>query len=353
MAETVRGKTIRDFIISKVTSDGAGIALLTAKKFGISRQGVNKYLRQLVKDGILDESGSTRAKVFSLKKTSILRKIYVIKNGLAEDKVYSQDILPLIRQLQTREEVERRISYCFSEIFNNAIDHSEGEEIRVSVLYDALNFAVLIMDNGIGIFKKIQDSFHLENEREAILELSKGKLTTSKENHSGEGIFFSSRICDSFFIRSHMLSFSYAHILDLQLEETKYREGTSVLMEFVRDSTKTSKEIFDKFSSQDGDYGFTVTHVPVDLAMTGSENLVSRSQAKRLLAGLEKFEEVGLDFRDVDTIGQAFADEIFRVYANAHAEINIIYFNANEEVTKMINRALTLKREEEKSEGST
>lgn len=67
--------------------------------------------------------------------------------------------------------------------------------------------------------------------------------------------------------------------------------------------------------------------------------LLSRSQAKRLLARFEKFEEVMLDFKDVQTIGQAFADEIFRVFALQHPEVKIIAINTTPEVQQMINRA--------------
>ena len=35
--------------------------------------------------------------------------------------------------------------------------------------------------------------------------------------------------------------------------------------------------------------------------------------------GLERFREVVLDFAGVDAIGQGFADEVFRVWARAHA----------------------------------
>jgi len=54
--------------------------------------------------------------------------------------------------------------------------------------------------------------------------------------------------------------------------------------------------------------------VPVKLAQYGNDKLVSRSQAKRLLARVELFKVVMLDFTNVPTIGQAFADEIFRVF---------------------------------------
>jgi uncharacterized protein (DUF1330 family) len=112
-------------------------------------------------------------------------------------------------------------------------------------------------------------------------------------------------------------------------------------MEIAADSKKVLRELFDKFSDlESGDYDFAKTHVPVNLARYGKEYLVSRSQAKRVLARFEEFKEVMLDFEDVDEIGQAFADEIFRVFANRHPEIVLKVMNANEYVQQMINRAI-------------
>ncbi|MBT5232008.1 MAG: STAS-like domain-containing protein [Methylococcales bacterium] len=58
-----------------------------------------------------------------------------------------------------------------------------------------------------------------------------------------------------------------------------------------------------------------------------------------------EFRTVILDFDGVDSIGQAFADEIFRVFAVRHPEIELIHTKANIKVTKMICRALSLLNE--------
>ncbi|MGP1683225.1 MAG: STAS-like domain-containing protein, partial [Giesbergeria sp.] len=79
--------------------------------------------------------------------------------------------------------------------------------------------------------------------------------------------------------------------------------------------------------------------VPMRLAVIGTDQLVSRSQAKRTLARIEKFKFVVLDFKGVSEIGQAFADEIFRVYAKAHPEIIIAPMNESKAVAAMISRA--------------
>ena len=68
------------------------------------------------------------------------------------------------------------------------------------------------------------------------------------------------------------------------------------------------------------------------------EHLISRSIARRILSNIEKFKIVFLDFNGVKTIGQAFADEIFRVFRNKHKEITILPINMNQEVKFMIKR---------------
>lgn len=79
--------------------------------------------------------------------------------------------------------------------------------------------------------------------------------------------------------------------------------------------------------------------IPVKLAQFSNQRLISRSQAKTLLTGVESFETVIFDFEGVDFIGQAFADEIFRVKARTVPNIAFRIRNANEMVMNMINRA--------------
>ncbi len=71
---------------------------------------------------------------------------------------------------------------------------------------------------------------------------------------------------------------------------------------------------------------------------------MSRSKAKRVMSGVAKFKEVVLDFSGVERIGQAFANEIFRVYANAHPAVNVQYLNAAPAVERLIRRALANKK---------
>ncbi len=333
-----RGEDIRKFILKHVEANPSNIAMLTANHFGITRQAVNKHIRKLADEKALSKSGHTRNLIYKLTALSEFKNIYEITPNLAEDVVWRQDIRPFMGQLSSN--VIDIWQYGFSEMFNNAIDHSSGTKITVAVTKTAVSTEILIQDNGVGIFKKIQTALNLLDERQAILELSKGKLTTDSKRHSGEGIFFTSRMFDSYGILSGGIYFSHEFddSEDWILENDRVINGTSVLMKLDNHTARTSKKIFDQYTSGD-DYGFNKTVVPVKLAQYGNDKLVSRSQAKRLLARIELFKTVMFDFKDVVSIGQAFADEIFRVFAKEHPKITITFENANAEVKQMIERA--------------
>lgn len=334
-----RGEKIRHFIIANVDDHPEEIAKVTAKKFNITRQAVNKHIQRLVEEHALIQKGNTRNRSYSLHPISIWNKTYVLDDSLAEDIVWRNDIAPLLEQLP--DNVFDIWNYGFTEMFNNAIDHSDGTEIWVRLEMTAIDAEVVISDNGIGIFKKIQMDLDLLDERQAILELAKGKLTTDPDNHTGEGIFFTSRMFDDFDILSGGTYFShkYGEPEDWILERNRFKHGTSVWMKINNHRSRTMTKVFNKFTSEDGDYGFTKTVVPVRLAQYGDEQLVSRSQAKRLLARVEKFKTVIFDFKEVESIGQAFADEVFRVFAMRHPEIDLHSIYANSAVKRMIHRA--------------
>lgn len=81
------------------------------------------------------------------------------------------------------------------------------------------------------------------------------------------------------------------------------------------------------------------------LALFGlGRDFVSRSEARRLLSGLDAFREVVVDFRDVPGIGQGFADEVFRVWANHHSDVTLIPVNMAETVRFFVERALAARR---------
>jgi len=333
-----RGEEIRHFILQNVEHNAGNVSKLAAEKFKISRQAVNKHLQKLRAEHALTEAGKTRNRTYKLSPLVEWRKEYQISPGLAEDAVWSNDVAPIIGEMP--ENVVDIWRYGFTEMFNNAIDHSGGTSITVYITKTAATTEMLIDDDGIGIFKKIQTALNLLDERHSVLELAKGKLTTDPEKHSGEGIFFTSRMVDSFDILSGGVFFTheFGDSEDWILEREKVADGTTVWMKLDNHTARTERKIFDRYASGD-DYGFNKTIVPVKLAQYGSDKLVSRSQAKRVLARVELFKTVIFNFEGVETIGQAFADEIFRVFSLQHPEIEIHSSNANSAVKRMIARA--------------
>jgi biotin operon repressor len=336
-----KSERIQYFILEKVNKNPADIVKITAEHFQISRQAVNKHIQKLVEEKSLTMNGKTRNKTYKLASISEHTFTYKITSELAEDLVWRKDIRPALDYMP--DNALDIWHYGFTEMFNNVIDHSECSSIKVLIEKTPINTQMGILDNGIGIFKKIQKSLNLLDERHVLLELSKGKLTTDPKRHSGEGIFFTSRMFDSYDILSGGVFFS--HDLEQkdwvwEVDAERFPSGTAVFMELDNHTVRTLKKIFNQFTTGDN-YGFNKTVVPVKLAQYGEELLVSRSQAKRLLARIELFKTVLFDFKEVKAIGQAFADEIFRVFASQNPNIELIVRNANTTVIQMINRAKT------------
>src|SRR3989338_2986098 len=120
------------------------------------------------------------------------------------------------------------------------------------------------------------------------------------------------------------------------------KRGTRVIFKIKTDSDRHLNNIFKKYTNinndNDGDYGFDKTEIRVKLYTSGGVH-ISRSQARRILEGLEKFKVILLDFENVPLVGQAFVDEIYRVFQNAHPDILIQEENMSEGVKFMVERA--------------
>jgi anti-sigma regulatory factor (Ser/Thr protein kinase)/biotin operon repressor len=307
-----------------------------AKALGVSRQTAHAKLRRLVAEGRLMPSGSGRALRYEPTSSARARSFRYPVATSAEDRIV-RDLevrLPVLTTLDA--ETSRSFSYVASEMLNNAIDHSGGRtiEVAVNVLSDSVELSVA--DDGVGAFERVRSTFALDDHVQAAAELTKGKVTSMAERHSGEGIFFSSRVAQRFELHAngHLL------IVDAGLDDTAVlaeapRVGTHVRVVLARPPTRTLREIFDAFTE---DFAFVRTRTVVKLFGLGRDFL-SRSEAKRLLHGLERFHHVVLDFRGVPGVGQAFADEVFRVWARAHPGSLLEPVEMNDDVRFFVERA--------------
>ena len=333
----VRGEVVRKFILNQIKAHPRDIVRLAAEKFKCTRQAIHQHLQRLIDEGAVTSEGATRAKVYRLAPLVTWQKTYNLAKTVAEDVVWRDDVLPSLGKLP--DNVIALWHFGVTEMFNNAIDHSGGTRVTVKLEKTALSATLTIADNGVGIFKKIQSALGLLDERHAVLELAKGKLTTDPRRHTGEGIFFSSRMFDEFAVLSGDVFFAHEfnEPEDWILTAERHK-GTSVHMVLNNHTARTTKKVFEMFTNKE-DYGFTKTVVPVKLLQYGDENLVSRSQAKRLLSRFDRFRTVVLDFSGVASIGHAFADEVFRVFPLENPKVELLPISANSAVKRVILRA--------------
>lgn len=341
LATTRHAEIIRRFLLNSIKASNSHFLHDAMETFQLTRQSIHSHLTALIKMGCLTAEGNTRARRYILGPVRFHKAVFSL-NGLKESDVYYRDFGFIFNDLPR--ELESICHYGFTEMLNNAVDHSGGSLVEIDVERTRELITIRIYDDGEGIFNHIARILSLGDPRESLLELSKGKLTTDPDNHSGQGIFFTSRVFDYFLIYSGDLIFSHndGDKNDYLLHNKNNEEGTYVLMRIALNSEKNLKSVFDSFSgNEDENFAFNKTVVPVKLALYEGERLVSRSQAKRILNRVEKFKTVFLDFQGVDFIGQAFADEVFRVFTRNNPHIELVPINPTKDVEQTIQAAKT------------
>ena len=304
---------------------------------GVSRQALNVHIRALINFGEIYKSGATRAAKYHLydaaPESRRFKKTLKLAN-LDENQVYEQMATLLNLKSALPANLQTIVNYGFTEMLNNAIDHSVAKTCNVEVSLDAAKIEFEIRDRGIGVFHSIASRLQLEDEHVAMIELIKGKTTTMPEAHSGEGIFFSAQAADRFSLRSHQIEIVWDKFRqDTFVSQPRYLEGTRVRFSMSRSSRTRLEEVFSRFAPPEYDFEFSRTRIMIKLLKV---EYISRSEAKRLVVNLEKFREVELDFREVDLVGQGFADELFRVFQRRHPDIKIETTNTNAAVEAMI-----------------
>lgn len=339
--------TVRDIILNILKQKGSVRVSDVAEATGFSRAYINRFFQQLRDDGKVVLVGkanraryipATREAVRKAKQ-EILQVRRILKNKrLSEDRVLEEIKGHSGVYVDLPENASRIVDYAFAEMLNNAIEHSRSPVIKVWMQrkHDDLYFRVL--DHGIGIFRNIMTKHKLANELEAIQDLLKGKQTTDPERHSGEGIFFTSKVADRLVIKSSGKKLVYDNLIsDIVIDDSRPIRGTDVEFWISRRSKRELQKVFSEYAGEAFEFGKTL--VTVELYKIGG-SYISRSQARRILSGLEKFKEIVLDFKNVRAIGQGFADEVFRVWQRTHPNIRISVCNANENIQFMFKHAL-------------
>jgi hypothetical protein len=172
----------------------------------------------------------------------------------------------------------------------------------------------------------------------AMLELSKGKLTSSPDAHSGHGLFFTSRLADVFDLHANRRAFQYRGWDRRSWHTTKAipRDGTSIYLAVNLDTARTLDSVLRAHSVKGDRYTFETTSVPLQL-MTGLHTgLESRAQAKRVASRLQRFRRAEIDFSGIQDVGHGFADELFRVFSRQNVGVEIVPVGMAPRVAAMI-----------------
>lgn len=333
--------------IQDILKDGS--ATFTAAQLstiiGASRPYVSHVLNSMVSSGELQAQRISKNIFYHLPNQIIIFEADLPTTGLNEDEVWRsfKDNPQLIAH--TTENARNILRFAFTEMVNNVISHSKSDKLYAKVIIDNNDIVFTVRDFGIGVFRSIVQDKHLPDEVTAIQELMKGKLTTATRGHSGEGIFWTSKYAEHFTLTSYDFLISINNKIHdyyiKKLPNTSELIGTEVKFKMPTNATTPLNTLFKDFAAtsdpEDLSLGATTIHLKL---YDNSDLWISRSQAKRVLTNLDKFKRIIFDFSGIEVVGQAFCDEIFRIYRREHPDIQLEPTNMNESVSIMVNRAL-------------
>ena len=338
---------LNDSIILACAAQGEGLAGEATAQTGLSRVAVSRRIKKLADTGYLQRHGSGTRQTYSLGAMRFwlaVQPVQAIAQQGGEMAVWEQHLAPLLKDVSAN--VRNLANIAFTEMLNNVLDHAQAQQVAMGMHVQGGRLQMLVADDGVGIFAKIAKAAHLFDTRLALLELAKGKFTTAPQGHSGIGVFVSSRMMDGFAIESGGLRFDPHDTADAlppfawmnaQACLKPNAMQTLVRMDLAIQTHRNANDVYLKYfePTEGGIDAFHTTEIPVRLAQLSSE-LVSRSQAKWVTERATQFKTVILDFEGVQTVGQAFVDEVFRVFAAAHPHVRLKTMGLTPEVAKML-----------------
>jgi anti-sigma regulatory factor (Ser/Thr protein kinase) len=326
--------TLTQWITPVAATHGAALPEQLMARLGISRRSALSLLRKLCAMQWLRAQGTPRQRVYQPGPLRQVVQRYTL-DGLQEDQPWRRDFAP---HFDLPREVQRMSQHAFTELLNNAIDHSEGTQVTVSMRQTATQMQLLVSDDGCGVFGRIAEHFDIHEPRLAMLELSKGKLTSLPDRHSGHGLFFTSRLADVFDLHANGTAFQHRAWENQRWRDGRPlgRTGTSIYLAIALDTSRTLARVLSEHSADGQSCAFERTQVPLQLMCHDGVDLTSRADARRVAARLGEFKAAQIDFSGIQSIGHGFADELFRVYANTHPGVALQPVHMASNVSQML-----------------
>jgi anti-sigma regulatory factor (Ser/Thr protein kinase) len=308
-----------------------------ARRTGCSSRRARSLVNQLTALGWLVRAGTSRKPRWRL---GVLRQVvqrYALC-GLAEDLPWRRDFAPSFELAPT---VARLAQHVFMELVNNAIDHSGGTSVTVSMRQTALHVQLLVSDDGVGLFERVEQAHAIADPALAMFELAKGRLTSQPGRHAGRGLFYAARAADVLDVHANRNGYQHRGLDGrgwLRARAAAHR-GTTVFAGIALDTERTLDAVMRSASADGAGYALERICVPLRLLAGDGGALDSRAQARRVMTRLAPFKQVDLDFAGVADIGHSFADELFRVLPATQPRLALHAIHADAPVARMIEMA--------------
>ena len=327
---------IKKFILDNITLHQKDIIYTAIQRFGVSRQAILKHMHALIAEKQVLAYGKTRDRIYELRPHLNFNKTVIINEEFCPKEVIGKYITPHLDMVENN--IKEIIQFSMTALINNILEHSKAKQLYFKLYKTYNEFHIIIRDNGIGIFKKIQTTLYLEDCMIAAMELAKGRITTDSVNHSGDELNAILRLFDLVKIEANGKSLIYKSNLNKWMIENSFnKQGTSLYLKIDPSSDRNCEIIFKKLFDVPNDHLI----IPISIIMVpGMELINSRTQAKSILRNIENFRQITFDFNQVELIGPAFADELVRESKkkNNFAELN--WINSSKMIDVLMSRAL-------------
>ncbi len=333
-----QAQQIRSFLLQGIPQHPRNIVALASKEFSVSRTTVHRHLNRLERDGKIIKTGTTKQAAYFLKTSLDKTLIFKTDCNASGKEIWEEYLAADFSRLKPHQ--AEICAFGFGQMFDNARAHSGSQGIVVKTVWKESSVELIVIDDGVGIFEKIRSVQSVADLRECVLLLAHGALSTDPEKQRGEGLLVTSRAFDMFGILANGLFYFKDNRNDDWFLETKKKaktKGTRVSMALYFDSVRSLDALLPYAAgAPSGLQDREAAEVRIALGRFEEEPYVSRVQAQRLLKGLERFRRVTLDFSGIATVGQAFVDEVFRVYAAENPDMQLDVIHANDDVRFMI-----------------
>ena len=328
---------IKKFILDNLVLHQRDIIQTAILKFGISRQAVLKHMHTLISEKKVIAHGKTRDRFYELRPEVNFSKTIDLSKEYSYGEIINSQIFPHLSILTKN--VREICEFSISAILNNIYDHAKATSFYYKLYFNYKDIHIIISDNGEGLFKHIQRGLKLKNPQMAALEIAKGYLTTDPENHSGEELHTLINLFDQVAIDSTGISLKFDNKThSWMINHSIQKQGTRIHLKIKPSSRRNCKEVFHRLFKSER----KSVRIPVGLLKIHNAQIVnSRQQAQNILRNISDLKTIEFDFKNIDLIGPAFADELVRKTKVENNTANIKWINSNKTVDVLMKRALT------------